>query len=841
MPDRELLVRIVGDDRDLQKALGSTDRRLKQIDDRTAAFGKNLRTAFASAGIAVGISTITFGLRDIAQASIDFEEAFAGVRKTVDASEAEFAVLSAGIRELSKDIPITVVELARIAEAAGQLGIAKRDILDFTRTVANLAATTNLSSDQAADAFARLTNITGLPQSQIENLGSAVVDLGNKLAATESEIVEFSVRIAGAGKQAGLTDAQIVSIAAAFRSVGVEAEAGGTAVQKVLLSMTSAVLSGGKQLEQFARVSGQSVAQFRDTFGADSGAAFLSFVQGLEAVREEGGNVFKVLEGLGFTDQRLVRAFLAMSSNSQLLADSLDIGSRAFEENIALVEEAEKRYETTASRIQIFENVANDLAITIGDELVASLEDAVGAAELLHDALEALEDLAPIEIPIEIPVTLFVAGRSVGGARDLFSKVGEEIGDSLEALVAGGQESIDNLKRLFSGQPGRPGFSLFPSPVDDAVTQALDDTRKSADETEDAAQEVRTVEDRRRRAFDAFIKGMGLKLDKAQLTKGLEDDLAALRELEAAIFRRIAREGRTFKLIDLLTQTRADIARLVEQQAEDARQAGEDAFNATLDALNLNLERAEDSPGLRDDIAALRAIEQAILNRIASEGETTDLLRQLLQVRQEQKEVAKRLADQRRFEALGLTAEGEERVPGIGALRRRGRGLIEELQASGLDEATVAKYVDRISDIFTTEFDGAGRKIRQAILQLFQTINQTLDQGTKQGPLTKTSGLNTKKILAGLGLSPEEINALRGRLSGFNTAGRALAGIQAGAGPSSNVLAGAGLGGGAGRIVVESHTTINLDGQKVANVVTRNQQKARRRNPKQKRGPNRNR
>lgn len=842
MADRDLLVRILGDDRDLQRALGNTDRRLTQIDNRTAAFGKNLKTAFATAGISIGISTVAFGLRDIAQSAIDFEEAFAGVRKTVDASEAEFAVLASGIRELAKDIPITVVELTRIAESAGQLGIAKQDILDFTRTVADLAATTDLTSETAADAFARLTNITGLPQSQVQNLGSAVVDLGNKLAATESEIIDFALRIAGAGRQAGLTDAQIVAIAGAFRSVGIESESGGTAVQKVLLSMTSAALSGGKQLSLFARLAGQSVEEFRAAFAQDSGAAFASFVEGLENVREEGGNVFKTLEQLGFSDQRLVRAFLSMSSNSQLLADSLRIGSRAFEENTALTEEAEKRYKTTASQIQIFKNNVNDLAIALGTELVSSLNDAVGAAKLLQGALEGLEALSPIEIPIEIPVTLFVSGRSVSGARDLFDKVGKEIGDSLEALVAGGKESFENLERLFSGQPGRPGFTLFPAPVDDAVSTAVDDTRKSADKTRKDAAEIGNQERRRQKAFDEFIKGQGLKLDRAQLSKTLDDDLAVLRAIEAAILRRIASEGRTFKLVTQLTAVRQTIARTVEDQAADAKQAGEDAFNATMDALDLDLDVARASKTLADDQTRLRALEQAILQRISSEGQTTDLLRRLFDVRQQQKAVAQQLADQRRerrrgrqFEALGLTAEGEERTPGIGAIRKRGRNLIDELQSSGLDESKVAAFVKRISVIFTDKFDGAGKEIRQAILNMFATINGALDQGSKQGPLTKTHALNTKKFLEGLGLSPEEVNALRSRLSSFNSAGAAPGGFL-----SPGLNAPPGFTGGTG-FVVDSTTniTVTLDGVKVGKAVTKSQQKARRRNPKQKRGPNR--
>src|SRR5262245_6220262 len=140
----------------------------------------------------------------------DFESSFAGVRKTVDATEPEFEQLAQGLRNLAKEIPINVNELNRVAEAAGQLGIKKEDILQFTKTMALLGVTTNLTADEAATATAQIQNIFGAAGKDVDRFGATLVALGNDGASTEKGIVEMALRIAGAGHQVGLTQDQVL-------------------------------------------------------------------------------------------------------------------------------------------------------------------------------------------------------------------------------------------------------------------------------------------------------------------------------------------------------------------------------------------------------------------------------------------------------------------------------------------------------------------------------------------------------------------------------------------------------------------------------------------------------
>jgi TP901 family phage tail tape measure protein len=112
----------------------------------------------------------------------------------------------------------------------------------------DLGNTTNLSADEVATSLAQLMNVMGTSAGDVERLGSALVDLGNKGASTERDIVQMAQRIAAAGASVGLSEQDVLGFASALSSVGVEAEAGGTAISASFKQIDSAVRAGGRSV-----------------------------------------------------------------------------------------------------------------------------------------------------------------------------------------------------------------------------------------------------------------------------------------------------------------------------------------------------------------------------------------------------------------------------------------------------------------------------------------------------------------------------------------------------------------------------------------------------------------
>ena len=368
--------------------LADVAQRFNDVGGRVQAFGQKM------SGFGDGLSKMTAGLSTgmylAGKAAIDFESSFAGVVKTVNGSPEQLNRIRQGFLDLSTQIPVSANELAKIGEVAGQLGIKTENILDFTKTIADLGATTNLSAEEGATSLAQFMAVMGTSQSNIRNLGSSIVELGNNFATNERSIVEMAQRLSGMGKQTNMAEADVLGLAAALSTVGIEAEAGGSAMTQVMNKMQNAVASGGDGLQKFASAAGVSANEFANAFRTRPVEALQMLLKGLDEVKENGGNVNEVLAGLGITGIREADAIkrLAGALNGDSgLGKALDIANKGWKENNALTKEASIRYQTSASKLKMAKNEIQKMAIEMGSQLLPKLAQALTASKPLVNSL----------------------------------------------------------------------------------------------------------------------------------------------------------------------------------------------------------------------------------------------------------------------------------------------------------------------------------------------------------------------------------------------------------------------------------------------------------------------
>lgn len=409
--------------------LAEVDKAAQSIDkvgQRSTAAGATMTAALTAPLVAVSAFAVKM--------ASNWESAFAGVRKTVNG---DLTAIEAGIRSMAKSMPVASEELAGIAQNAGQLGIAKQDILAFTDTIARLGVSTNLSSEEAAMSLAKFMNITSTGTETIGQLGSAIVYLGNNFATTESDVVAMSMRIAKAGETAGLSRTEILGLATALSSVGIEAEAGGSAMSRILIDMQVAARKGGADLAEYARIAGTTSDAFAKMAQQKPAEAIEKLVQGLKGIKDSGGDVFGALQRIGIEEVRTRDAALGLANAADMVGKAMRGAGEAAQQNTALLKESETRFQTFESRVKIAWGTVKDLAVTIGTAMLPALNMILDAFTRAVPVIEMFArqfaGLSPTTMLVVMAFGALVA--SIGPALLLFGQMAAGVA-SLTALLA---------------------------------------------------------------------------------------------------------------------------------------------------------------------------------------------------------------------------------------------------------------------------------------------------------------------------------------------------------------------------------------------------------------------
>ena len=478
----------------LESSAGQAQREVNQFD--LGQWGKNVtevgqQISGIGTQMVMGITApiVAFGTKAWKSAA-DYEQAFTGVRKTTELTEAEASELYDGLIDLSTKTPTDFVTLSGIAEIAGQLGVAKDELLDFVQTYDMLQVSTNIQGEEGAASIAQFLNITEHGTQNIDRFGAAIVDLGNNFATTERDILETATRLASTADLAGLSTPEILALSTAISSMGINAEAGGSAAGKLMKQMSLAsevgvdkwgvLLKGANKffegtkfsnihdiqimldslksadvaefaksmgmtkdelsnamgmaqdMEYFTQLMGKSAEQFRQDWSNNPAQSMLEFFDSLSHLDEAGQqSALSYLNDMGITEIRLSNLVQALTSNPQMFSEALGIAYESYAQNQALVDEATKFYETQNSQIAMKTNEFNNAVADLGGNIQTAVQPAIDGLSTLLEKWNSLSEADQSKI-----VSNFMIFAEAGVIVLAIGKTVEAIGNIASGLGA---------------------------------------------------------------------------------------------------------------------------------------------------------------------------------------------------------------------------------------------------------------------------------------------------------------------------------------------------------------------------------------------------------------------
>ena len=464
-------------------------------------------------------------------AFVSREAAFTQATKNVEdihQTQEDLDALNRSLRTMTTVIPQTYQDLSALMGVGATLGVPYENLEEFTRVMAKLNVATNVQGETGAQLLAQLLNITEKDYGNVDRAGAALTALGNNSATTEQAILEMAQRAATGLSAVGMGLDDILALSAAINSVGINAEAGGSSVSKLAVKMDEAAKVGAENIsmllgayggggdfssiyelyafldsqpsatgwksyadslgmtmadtkklmnsalaaERFSQAMGMTVDEFAAGWNQDAASQMLSFFRTLGGMdgTEAGENMLWTMDQLGITEIRQSNMVRALAGNWELYARMLGIGREAYEENIALDNEAQRAFSTTESQRIMNANKQENAMEAMGktvtamrqpfDDFFADMKQgfaempelvqafAAGTAEALGTLGDALKTAGDLSYSV-VSIANAVKGlESTAVGRNLLIKMGlmskAVAGGAGAALILGGTAALGN-------------------------------------------------------------------------------------------------------------------------------------------------------------------------------------------------------------------------------------------------------------------------------------------------------------------------------------------------------------------------------------------------------------
>lgn len=440
----ELAVKIAGKlDASYGNALSGAAKQANAWSKTAQKAAQIATAAFAAVGTATAAATVVS-----VKNAISYESSMADVAKVVDGLKddngeltAQYYEMSDALLELSTRIPMTAEELTQIAAAAGQSGIARKEIVGFAEDAAKMGVAFDTTADQAGTWMAQWRTAFKMNQKEVTTLADQINYLGNVSGANALQLSGIVTAVGSLGDVGGLSAAQIAAIGDTMASVGVGEDVAATGIAKMITTMTAGSAATEKQSKVLKKL-GIDATALADRMQTDAQGAIIDFMEALQKLpKAEQAAALK-----NYFGQESIKPISALYTNLDELKKHFDQVADASLYAGSMEDEYASRSATTENSIQLAKNALMRLSITYGQMFAPYVKL---AADKVTEFLNKLTEMKPqMEAAFgwimshgkEIAATIGGIATALGGAA-VASKAKGAIDIGKQLLGLGGNDA----------------------------------------------------------------------------------------------------------------------------------------------------------------------------------------------------------------------------------------------------------------------------------------------------------------------------------------------------------------------------------------------------------------
>ena len=299
---------------------------------------------------------------------MDVEESQADLRKILGKEAEKYYD---DLAELSKNGPLSQIEINEIAGSLAQSGIKGEDIVAYSDMAGKMKVAFDISTDEAGTFLAKTKEQLNLSKDELFSYMDTLNMLSNNYSVTAAQLADVSARTGGFAKSINLSKESNMAFATSLISTGVTAEQTSTVLGKLYSELSQGANTKNK-------------ADALKNLGFDPRTINKEMAENAE------GTILKVLERIKNSDvadksalisdifgsdKSVINGLSVLSENLDGVKEKLDKAKQAVSENERVNGEYEDRLNTLTNQLKIFRNNAFNALADIGKSIAPELKE----------------------------------------------------------------------------------------------------------------------------------------------------------------------------------------------------------------------------------------------------------------------------------------------------------------------------------------------------------------------------------------------------------------------------------------------------------------------------------
>lgn len=378
---------------------------LKSISGKTQILGAQSLAAGATITAPVKRTTTDF---------MSFEDAMLGVARQVDGLKnkstneltPEFDEWKLKIQALSKELPLTTVQIANMVESAARMDIPKEQLEDFVRLNTQMATAFDAQNpDELVEEFGKVSKNFKLTIADTKELADTINWLDDNAISKGTGIIGYMNRVAGISGIAKISAKNMAALGSTLQTLGAEEEDSATAVTTIFTRL--GVAGNHSEVDGGLKKLGLDPKAIAKGMASDAQETLMLIIERIKKLKEEDrSDVMKGLVGIPH-----IKTISKLVTNTEEWRRQIALANDEMAKN-SMSREFQTRMQALSASTGIFQNRLFNLSATIGGTLAPTLK---GIMSKVGDGVDKFKNWieANQELASKIMIVVAIAGSAL--------------------------------------------------------------------------------------------------------------------------------------------------------------------------------------------------------------------------------------------------------------------------------------------------------------------------------------------------------------------------------------------------------------------------------------------